>query len=187
MGTYIGYIISYIASKAVPSFAHICQRNKHWGGGVGSKDPSTFLFTRIVNFYWPPPILDMWICSSQVFFQCFHWKKSGLFQDYIGYTRLNDLSTYLNSNKFRGKTHRVHSPDPSPALSRSSPSIRASNVGRFALSIRPGLSDSDLPTLLTRCCALAREGIAARKYTKGLQLHLAIIYMIFIHTALVGY
>ena len=53
------------------------------------------------------------------------------------YTRLNYLKFEI-SKFFWGGAHRAPSPDPSPALSRASPSIRASpsNLGRFAPSFR---------------------------------------------------
>ena len=62
------------------------------------------------------------------------------------YTRLNYLKFEI-PKIFWGGAHRAPSPDPSPALSRASQTIRASpsNLGRFALSIRAS-PDSDPPT-----------------------------------------
>ena len=62
------------------------------------------------------------------------------------YTRLNYLKFEI-PKIFWGGAHRAPSPDPSPALCRASPSIRASpsNLGRFAPSILAS-PDSDSPT-----------------------------------------
>ena len=62
------------------------------------------------------------------------------------YTRLNYLKFEIPKILWGG-AYRAPSPDPSPALSRASPSILASfsNLGRFAPLIRAS-PDSDPPT-----------------------------------------
>ena len=117
------------------------------GGGGGSAGP--------LNIFIDPTILDRtsvsYIANRNVFFCVFSEKSIISRFPFQLYTKLNNLKFEIPKNFWRGAhSHRAPSPGPSPALSRASPSIRASpsNIGHFALSIQAS-PDSAPPTFET--------------------------------------
>ena len=113
-------------------------------GGSGVRTPQPF--------HWPPNFGQNFIHGGSVtlqiemFFYVFFEKSIISRFSFQIYTKLNNLKFEI-PKIFWGGADRAPSPDPSPALSRASPSIRASplNLGRFAPSIRVS-PDSNPPT-----------------------------------------
>ena len=84
--------------------------------------------------------------------------KSRLFQDFLSTLHQTERFEVQNSKHFLGRGSPAHlPPDPSPALSRALPSIRASpsNLERFTPSIRA--SPDSNPQLLKHGCALGNS------------------------------